>query len=106
LVVVVNTKASGYNNLLCHTAILSRHWTFSKNTVESVSLDTSSSPGIGKLTNWQEATDKGLVPLADASVSGETGEVKLSNIKLDNTVTFRLLVADVQASSEASQLMV
>merc|ERR1712070_671694 len=55
LVVVVSTNAGGYNNALCHT-FTSKHWSFKKHALETMTLDISSSPGIGSVSNWQEAT--------------------------------------------------
>merc|ERR1712100_890605 len=83
LVTVVNTDASGYSNTLCHIGT-SKHWSFKRHTLNSMVLDTGAAPGVGKLTNWQEATQEGLAPLSGVSVKGESGQVELSDIELDD----------------------
>ncbi len=106
LLVVVNTVASSYNNLICHTGLVGRHWSFSKHKVDSLTLDVTAAPGIAKFTNWQEATKDGLVPLSDVDVQGEAGHVKLSQIALDKTENVRLFVADVVSADDAMELTV
>jgi len=101
LVAVVNTNATGYSNLLCHTLVDGRHWTFTGHTLKTMNLDIASSPGIGSVTNWQEATGDGLVPLSGVDVSGDSGTVTLSNIVFDNKNVVRLFVADVAPPSTA-----
>jgi hypothetical protein len=99
LVTMVNTNADGYSNLLCHTLVDGAHWNFNATTVKAMTLDLDSSPGIGSVSNWQESTKDGLVPLSDVDVSGESGSVILSNIDLENTLTVRFFVADVTPPS-------
>lgn len=105
LVVVINTNAKGYSNMLCHIGA-SKHWSFKSHTIESFSLDVSAAPGVAKLTNWQEATEEGLVPLSDVSIEGEAGKVMLPNIKLDIEITPRFFLADVVPSATSSELTV
>jgi hypothetical protein len=95
LVVVINTNADGYSNLLCHTLVDGRHWKFNATTVETMTLDLDSSPGIGSVSNWQESTKDGLVPLSSVDVSGSSGSVTLSNIAFDDKNVVRLFVADL-----------
>lgn len=95
LVAIVNANAKGYSNLLCHTGITSRHWTFSPHTISKLELDLSSAPDVGKLSNWQEAVKGNLESLSDVDVSTDGSKVKLENIKLDDDVPVRFLVADV-----------
>jgi hypothetical protein len=98
LVVVVSTNADGYNNALCHTFV-SKHWSFKKHTLKTMTLDLSSSPGIGSVSNWKEATKNGLEDLSDVEVSGDSGSVTLSNIDLDDKLVVRFFVADVTPPS-------
>ena len=98
LVVLVNTNADGYSNLLCHTVVLDRHWTFKRTTVKSVSLDMASAPDLGKVSNWREAKDGALTPLSGVRVDATGGEVKLSDIQLAADVPVRFLVADTTAA--------
>merc|ERR1711976_333627 len=53
LVTVVNTDASGYSNTLCHIGT-SKHWSFKRHSLKTLTLDTGAAPGIARLTNWQE----------------------------------------------------
>lgn len=53
LVVIVNTAASGYSNMLCHVAV-DKHWTFQKTVLTSLTLDLESAPGVAALGNWRE----------------------------------------------------
>ena len=55
VVVVINADASGYSNLLCHTDI-DKHWSFSKQTVEKVTLHLSSAPQVANVSNWREVS--------------------------------------------------
>jgi len=100
LVAVVSTNAGGYNNALCHTGI-SKHWSFKKHTIKKMTLDLSSSPGIGSVSNWQEATKDGLKSLSDVDISGDSGSVELKNIDLDDKLVVRFFVADVTRPSAA-----
>lgn len=100
LVVVVNTNADGYNNMLCHT-FTSKHWSFKEHTLKTMTLDLASSPGIGSVANWQEATKDGLVPLSDVGISGDSDSVTLSDIVLDAKLVVRFFVADVTPPSSA-----
>ena len=97
LVVIVNTNAKGYSNLLCHTGI-DKHWTFSTHTIKTITLDASSAPDVGKLGNWQEVVNGDIVSLSGVDVSGTSGKIKLSNIDLDNNMPVRFLVADVTSA--------
>ena len=47
LVVVINTNVKGYSNLLCHTEVTSRHWTFKTLTIDKLEVGSSSASGIG-----------------------------------------------------------
>merc|ERR1712232_187146 len=105
LLVVVNTVASGYNNLVCHTGLVGRHWSFKNFKVDSLTLDVASAPGIDGLTNWRESTKDGLVSLSDVDVRGETGQVELSQIALDKTENVRLFVADILSPTEAAEFV-
>jgi hypothetical protein len=94
LLVVVSTNADGYNNLLCHTGI-GKHWNFNDHTVKSLTLDLSKAPGVAKVSNWQEATKDGFVPLTDVTVQDAADAVEFSNMKLDSKLTVRFFVGDV-----------
>lgn len=104
LVIVVSTNAEGYNNALCHVGT-SKHWSFKEHTLKTMTLDLASSPGIASVTNWQEATEDGLVPLSDVGISGDSGSITLSNIVLDAKLVVRFFVADVTPPS-ASRVVV
>jgi hypothetical protein len=92
VVPIVNTDASGYSNLLCHTG-LSRHWSFQKHTIEHLTI--SLPPGAAGLANWHEARAGALQPLEGVDVSASSGAVALSGIALDDEQPLRILVAEV-----------
>eukprot|EP00041_Stephanoeca_diplocostata_P025737 m.681109 g.681109 ORF g.681109 m.681109 type:complete len:90 (-) comp22811_c2_seq5:994-1263(-) len=48
VVVVMNTDASGYSNLLCHIDV-DRHWDFHSNTVDTLSLQLASAPDVSSV---------------------------------------------------------
>jgi hypothetical protein len=54
VVVISNSDASGYSNLLCH-ADLEKHWAFEKQTIDKVTIHLGSTPQIANITNWREA---------------------------------------------------
>ena len=96
LVVVVNTNAKGYSNLLCHTQILDRHWTFSPQTVKQLTLHTDSAGQKLSLGNWAEAVKGKVVPLqGSVKVSSSGADVVLSNIELSDDIPVRFFTADV-----------
>ena len=92
LVAMVNTDASGYSNLLCHTGTF-KHWRFKKHTVDKLTITLP--PGATKLTNWQEARKGELTSVKDVSFSSSSTDVELKKIELDDDMPMRLLVADV-----------
>ena len=97
LVVVINTNAKGYSNLLCHTQILGRHWTFSSQTIQKLTLHTDS-VGEKKLSlgNWQEAVEGSVGPLqGKIQVSSSGADLVLSNIELSEQIPVRFFIADV-----------
>eukprot|EP00041_Stephanoeca_diplocostata_P025736 m.681277 g.681277 ORF g.681277 m.681277 type:complete len:652 (-) comp22811_c2_seq15:341-2296(-) len=98
VVVVMNTDASGYSNLLCHIDV-DRHWDFHSNTVDTLSLQLASAPDVSSVGNWTEVVDGSTVPLRDATVTSANGVVTVHNIKL-STVPFasvRYFVASVSS---------
>ena len=97
LLAIVNTDASGYSNLLCHTDV-SKHWSFKKHTIETLTLDLASAPDVAALSNWREPTGKDgeLAPLSGVKVSTDGAKLKLEGIELDDDVPIRFLVADVK----------
>jgi len=99
LVIVVNTDASGYSNLLCHT-LISKHWTFNKQVLKSITLDLTSSVGVRDLTNWQEAKNGALVNVSDVAIQSEGGEVMLSDIALSDSMPARFFLASVVPTRE------
>jgi hypothetical protein len=98
LVVVVNINANGYSNALCHTGITDRHWTFRDHEVNSITLKPQDTVGAKTLTNWQEVVDGTIGPMSDVSISGSSGSVVLSGIKLAEKIPVRFFVADVTAA--------
>merc|ERR1712157_44531 len=84
LLVLVNIHATGYSNLVCHTGVTDRHWTFHPLKVDSVTLSLSSAPGVTSLTNWREAVDGKLGPLDSVTVKDESGSVELSSIEMSD----------------------
>jgi len=96
LIVLLNTNAAGYSNLVCHTGLLDRHWTFHDTTVDKVTLSLNSAPGVTTLSNWREAVGGSIQPLSDVSVSSSTGEVQLKGIDLTADIPVRLLLADIK----------
>tara|TARA_B110001452_G_scaffold78678_1_gene64211 strand:+ start:2647 stop:4527 length:1881 start_codon:yes stop_codon:yes gene_type:complete len=98
LVAIVNTNADGYSNLLCHSDV-SKHWTFKKYTIDTLTLHLSTAPDVATLSNWREPTGKDgeLVPVSGVKVSVDGSQVKLEGIELDDDVPMRFLVADVGA---------
>ena len=105
MLAVVSTNAEGYSNMLCHVGT-SKHWKFKDHTIQTLSLDVTAAPGVAKLTNWQEATENGLVPLSDVAVRGEAGQVVLSGISLESKITTRFFVADVVSAGAAGEVAV
>merc|ERR1711939_926542 len=98
LLVLVNIHASGYSNLVCHTGITDRHWTFHPLKVDSVTLSLSSAPGVASLANWREAVDGKLGPLDSVTVKSESGSVQLSSIEITDDIPVRFFVADVKST--------
>ena len=94
LVAVINTNANGYNNLLCHVGT-SKHWNFERHTINTLTLNFDATPQLQNVTNWREAIDGQLQPLAGVQIDGTANGVTLSNIALDNVLVARFLVADV-----------
>jgi hypothetical protein len=96
IVVVLNAKASGYSNLLCHTGV-GRHWSIVDYTVPSLKLQRESAVGVSSIGSWQEALGTGkLGPLADgATVSADGAE--LTNIKLSGGRPMRIFLAKLGA---------
>lgn len=101
LLVLVNTHATGYSNLLCHTGITDRHWTFHPLNVDSVTLSLASAPGVTSLGNWREAVDGKLIPLDTVTVKAESGSVKLSSIEMSDNIPVRFFLADVKSTTVA-----
>lgn len=97
LLAIVNTNANGYSNLLCHTDV-SKHWSFSKYTIDTLTLDLASAPDVAALSNWREPIGKDgeLVPVDGVKVSVNGSKVQLEGIELDDDVPMRFLVADVR----------
>jgi len=95
LVIVLNTNAEGYSNLLCHTGI-SKHWTFKDHKVSTTTLDLTSAPGVASVGNWQEIVNGVAGPVSDVGISGATGTVTLTDIHLkEKSPIARFFVADV-----------
>lgn len=94
VLVVLNVKASGYSNLLCHVDV-GKHWSFSAQTVGSLSLNLGTAPQMANVTNWREAVGDKLVPLGRASVAGTAGTITFTNVELDDVQVARYFVADV-----------
>ena len=98
LLVMVSTHATGYSNLVCHTGVTDRHWTFHPLKVDSVTLNLLSAPDVSGLSNWREATEGHLVPLDSVTVKDEGGSVKLSDIEMSDDVPVRFFLADVKST--------
>eukprot|EP00949_MAST-11_sp_MAST-11-sp1_P002008 g2008.t1 len=92
ILVLLNIKARGYNTLTCHV-FLGTHWTFSKQTVDSVELTL---PQDIKVGNPREQVGNTSQPVSGVSISGNT--VKLSNVQLDDELLARYFVFDVSSS--------
>ena len=104
LVVVVNTNAKGYSNLLCHTEILGRHWTFSAQTVKQLTLHTDSAGERLSLGNWAEAVQGSMQPLqGSVKVSSSGADVVLSNIVLSADIPVRFFTADVTSGKDEGE---
>jgi hypothetical protein len=103
IVVLINTNAKGYSNLLCHTGI-SKHWGFDALQIPLITLNTSSARLVTGIGNWSEARGvDGLVPLSQADkdvvVTGGEGPramITIANVKLEKTIPVRFFVADVK----------
>lgn len=96
-VIVTNTDAYGYSNLVCHVD-LDRHWNFRPHTLESLTLQLASAVGVNTLTNWQEVVDGVVGPVRSGiSISNDTEhrEVILSNVELDSEFPLRIFTAEV-----------
>ena len=98
LVVVVNIDARGYSNLLCHTEITDRHWTFHEHTISSLTLQTAATVGVKGLSNWQEVVKGQIAPFSDVKVKSGSGSVELSGIELSDEIPVRFFVADIAAA--------
>jgi hypothetical protein len=103
LLVVVNTNATGYSNLICHTEVLARHWTFSETNVDSIALSLDSAPDVAALSNWREAKGGKLVPLSDVQVDASGGDVTLSHLAMSADVPVRFLLADAKQKTPATK---
>lgn len=91
LVVVINTNVKGYSNLLCHTEVTSRHWTFKTLTIDKLEVGSSSASGIelgsfGEVVGGQRIGAPPNVTLTRLP----NGHVQLSNLLVDakNSVRF------------------
>ena len=102
LLAIVNTDASGYNNLLCHVGV-STHWDFQRHTISALTLDFDATPQLRNVTNWREAVGGQLLPLAGVRIDRIANGVTFSNIALDNILVARFLVADVSFANVRAQ---
>ena len=98
LLVIVSTHATGYSNLVCHTGVTDRHWTFHPLKVDSVTLNLPSAPDVAGLSNWREAADGNLAPLDSVTVKDGSESVKLSDIEMSDDVPVRFFLADVKST--------
>ena len=94
VLVVLNVKAGGYSNLTCHVFI-GTHWSFSKFTVDSITL--TNTPVM--LTNFQEVVaGQTVAPLSGASATITASQVTVNNIAVDDQMTVRFFTFDVVAN--------
>ena len=94
LLVVVNTKAHGYSNLLCHVG-LDKHWVFEKHTISSLVLHMDSAPQIASISNWTEVIGRERIVPSAVHIQTEGATVHFSQLELDDQLVARFFVADV-----------
>ena len=99
LVVAVSTKAHGYSNLLCHTEVLDRHWTFSDLNVDKIELDFAQNSGLKTASNWKElANGKAGDISGSVKVHTDGDKVTLGGVRIAAERPVRLFLADVSAA--------
>ena len=91
--VVLNTKAHGYSNLICHIYIAGKHWNWTKQTVSKFEMEI---PAGMKLSNFSEqiGTKVNTKPDGvDVQISGN--KVTLKNMDLDDKNVARIFTFDI-----------
>lgn len=94
LVVIVNTVAGGYSNLLCHVD-LDQHWVFEKHTVSSLVLHMDTAPQLASVTNWTEVIGRKRTTPSGVHIQTKGATVHFSQLELDDQLVARFFVADV-----------
>ena len=92
LFVVLNTKATGYSNLLCHVQVLGTHWKFSKQTVGKFQLKI---PDGLSLKNLTEQIGQQTLKPENVQVELPGNTVTLTNMALDDVNPVRFFALDI-----------
>jgi len=93
VLVVLNTKAHGYSNLICHIYIAGKHWNFEGQKVEKLELEI---PDGMTLSNFTEQIGSDTVTKPDGvQVEINGNSVKLKDMELDSKNVARIFTFDV-----------
>ena len=93
VLVVLNTKAHGYSNLICHIYIAGKHWNFEGQKVGKLELEI---PNGMTLSNFTEQVGSDTVTKPDGvNVQMSGNRVKLENMELDSKNVARIFTFDV-----------
>jgi hypothetical protein len=94
LFIVLNTKATGYSNLVCHVQVLGTHWKFSKQTVSTFKLTI---PDGLALQNFTEQIGEKNVKPENAKVKITGNTVELTSMVLDDENPARFFSFDIKS---------
>ena len=88
VLVVLNTKAHGYSNLICHIYIAGKHWDFEGQKVGKLELEI---PNGMTLSNFTEQVGSDTVTKPEGvKVQMNGNRVKLENMELDSKNVARI----------------
>lgn len=96
-VILINTKADDYSNLLCHVDV-ARHWKLHDYTVETLTLNLDAGANItaANLAAMREAKAGALQPAQGIDVSLGGGQVVFKNVALSADSPMRLFLIPYQ----------
>ena len=93
LFIVLNTKAKGYSNLLCHIQVLGTHWKFTKQTVSMFELTLPSGLSVQNFT--EQIGDENVKP-ENVKVQMTGSAVQLTDVVLDDENPARFFAFDIK----------
>ena len=93
VLVVLNTKAHGYSNLICHIYIAGKHWNFDEQKVGKLELEIPDGMTLSNFTE-QIGSDSGYRSQTECmEISGNS--VKLKDMVMDSKNVARFFTFDI-----------